>query len=332
MNQIAVADASIDHSLRTFERLVGDTPVVSVDIDVAGRTREILLKLESHNVAGSIKARTACGLIRGLVDSGRLRPGDELIESTSGNLGIALAALARCIGVGFTAVVDPLIPASAARRMAELGANLHRVDEPDETGGYLLTRLATVRRLLDADPRYVWPNQYENPDNVEVHRRSTGPEIHRQAGGNLDAVFAAISTGGTFAGLSRYFKEVSRGTRMVAVDVDGSLAYGSRPGKRYLSGIGASRRSSFLEDWLVDDIRHVSVGEAAHYCRTVLREHGIHLGASSGAVLAGATWYLADHPEAETVLCVCADGGDKYADTIYNDRWLGSIGLTARAA
>jgi N-(2-amino-2-carboxyethyl)-L-glutamate synthase len=324
--------APFDQQLATFELLVGDTPIVDIDVDVAGRRRQIKLKLESHNVGGSIKARTAYGLVRGLVDAGRLRPGSELVESTSGNLGIALTVLARCLGIGFTAVVDPLITASAARRMSELGAKLVMVEERDETGGYLLTRLATLRRLLASDPRYVWPNQYENTDNVEVHRTRTGPEIVRQTGGQLDAVCAAISTGGTFAGLSRYFKESGSATRMVAVDIEGSLAYGTKPGKRYLSGIGASRRSAFLEDWLVDEIEHVSVGESAHFCRTVLAEHGIHLGASSGAVLAGCVRFLAANPDVRNVLCVCADGGDKYADTIYDDRWLESIRLSTQCA
>lgn len=321
--------ASIDQQLATFELLVGDTPIVDIDVEVAGCRRQIKLKLESHNIGGSIKARTACGLVRGLVDTGRLGPGDELIESTSGNLGIALTVLARCLGVGFTAVVDPLITTGAARRMTELGAKLVIVEERDKTGGYLLTRLATLRRLLAEDPRYVWTNQYENLDNVEVHRTRTGPEIVRQTGGQLDAVCAAISTGGTFAGLSRFFKESGSGTRMVAVDIEGSLAYGTRSAERHLSGIGASRRSSFLEDWLVDEIEHVSIGESAYFCRSVLAEHGIHLGASSGAVLAGCVRFLAANPDVRNVLCVCADGGDKYADTIYDDRWLDSIRVSA---
>ncbi|MFG3055230.1 pyridoxal-phosphate dependent enzyme [Kitasatospora sp. NPDC048239] len=315
--------------LERFETLLGLTPIRTVTIDVLGRPRRIHLKLEGQNLTGSVKGRTAYGLVRGLAEDGLLRPGVELLESTSGNLGVALASMARYLGVGFSAVVDPMITAECRQRLAELGATVITVDRPDPAGGYLLSRLAAVRELVATDDRYVWANQYENPRNPEIHRTMTGPEILGQLPEPPDALFAAISTGGTFAGLAQHFREHSPRTRLVAVDINGSVAVGGPPGTRHLSGIGASRRSSFLEPDMIDQVAYASIAEAAYYCRLVLQESGIHLGGSSGAVLAACVRYLADHPETAEPLCVCADGGEKYQSTIYNDEWLESIGQPA---
>ncbi|MFF4603453.1 pyridoxal-phosphate dependent enzyme [Streptomyces sp. NPDC001339] len=321
----------MQHYLDRFETLLGLTPVKPITLDVQGRQRTIQLKLEGHNITGSIKARTAYGLVRGLVDEGKVRPGVELIESTSGNLGLALASMARYLGVGFTAVLDPMSTVECRSRLEDLGAGIVMVDEADEAGGYLLSRLAKVREILASDDKYVWVNQYGSQQNPEIHRRMTGPEILDQMPTPPDALFAAVSTGGTFAGVSRYFKENGLSTRMVAVDVTGSVAYGGRPGRRYLSGIGASRPSSFLEDWLIDHYMYVGTAEAAYYCRRVLKDAGIHLGASSGAVVAACVRYLEENPDISDVLCICADGGEKYESTVYNDAWLERIGADTAA-
>ncbi|MEU1176793.1 pyridoxal-phosphate dependent enzyme [Streptomyces sp. NPDC005820] len=326
-------DPLVQEYLDRFATLLGPTPVKTVTVDVLGTGRRIHLKLEGHNVTGSIKARTAYGLVRGLAEDGRLRPGAHLLESTSGNLGVALASMARFLGMRFTAVIDPMITAESRKRLVDLDANIVEVDEPDPAGGYLLSRLAKVSELLDRDDRYVWVDQYNSARNPDIHRRMTGPEILDQMVTPPDAVFAAISTGGTFAGLSRCFRENRPQTHMVAVDVNGSVAFGGRPGRRHLPGVGASRRSAFLDDSLVDHLTYTSIEEAVYYCRTLLRESGIHLGGSAGAVVAACVRYLAEHPEIREPLCVCADGGEKYRSTVYSDAWLDTIrGPAAPAA
>ncbi|MCW7944455.1 cysteine synthase [Streptomyces hygroscopicus] len=304
----------------------------TLTVDVLGRPRSINLKLEGHNITGSIKARTAYGLVRGLAEDGLIRPGVRLIESTSGNLGVALATMARYLGVGFTAVVDPLITTECLTRLRDLGATVVMVEDPDPAGGYLLSRLAKVKQMVAQDDAYVWVDQYNNWRNPEIHRQMTGPEILGQMPTPPDAVFAAISTGGTFAGLSRCFRARSPQTRMIAVDIKGSVAFGGRPGKRHLSGIGASRRSSFLDPGLIDHLAFAGVGESAYYCRAVLRDSGIYLGGSSGAVVAACVRYLAEHPEIQNPLCVCADGGEKYESTVYSDAWLEAIDERAAPA
>ncbi|MBC9726525.1 hypothetical protein H8R17_16960 [Streptomyces sp. TRM68367] len=116
------------------------------------------------------------------------------------------------------------------------------------------------------------------------------------------------------------------------MDINGSVAYGGQPGRRHLSGIGASRRSSFLEESLIDHYSYTSVGEAAFYCRQVLAEAGIHLGASSGAVVAACMRYLSEHPDVTDALCICADSGEKYESTVYSDSWIEKIGETLHPA
>jgi cysteine synthase A len=312
--------------LDRFETLVGRTPTKPIEISVRGRSHRIDLKLESYNITGSIKARTAYGLVRGLVDDGVLRPGARLIESTSGNLGVALATLARYLGVGFLAVIDPLITDECHARLVDLGAEILMVDRPDHNGGYLLSRLAAVREILDRDEGYVWVDQYSSPRNPEIHRQMTGPEITTQMPVPPDAIFAAISTGGTFAGLSAHFREHSPTTRMVAVDIKGSVAYCGTPGRRVLPGIGASRPSTFLRPDLVDHFYSVGLEEAVRQCREVLRDSGIQLGGSSGAVIAACVRHLTENPDGiERPLCICPDDGGKYEQTIYSDDWLSKI-------
>lgn len=318
------------HRVDAFGRLVSDTPTVRLNMTVESVPRTLRFKLEGHNIGGSIKARTAYGLARSLAQRGLLHPGIELVESTSGNLGIALALISKYLGIQFTAVVDPLITDDALRRLHELGATTDMVREPDAHGGYLLTRLERVRELVSESPERVWTDQYNNSANPEIHRETTGPEIRQHGAAHLDAVFAALSTGGTFAGVSSDIKQYSPGTAVVAVDITGSSAYRGMAAPRYVSGLGASQRSRFIEDWMVDDFRQVTLPEIAGSCRIMLQQHGLYLGASSGAVMAACLQYLKDNPEARDVCCLSPDLGEKYASTIYNRNWLESVGCARR--
>lgn len=202
----------------------------------------------------------------------------------------------------------------------------------DEAGGYLLSRLARVRELCASSDRLVWPNQYANLANPRAHEEGTGPEILGQMEGELDAVFVPVSTGGTLAGIGRFLRRESPATRIVAVDAAGSVALGGRPGPRLLTGIGASRRSSFLTRDLYDERSLVGDAAAFAFCRALAAATGVRAGGSSGAVLAACARNLAAHPELEHVVCLCADRGESYASTIFNDRWLRRQRLDARAA
>jgi cysteine synthase len=209
---------------------MGDTPVGRIRLLIDGKSRNAYLKLEGHNPGGSVKDRTALGLLQSLEATGQLRAGGRLVESSSGNLAISLAMLARDRGYRFTAVVDPNMTAENMRRLHSLGTEAKLVESPDDTGGYLLSRLACVREKLDEDPGLVWTNQYSNAANPEAHYLGTAPEIDRQMEHRVDAVFVAVSTGGTLAGIGRYFREASPDTRIIAVDARGSVALGGSLG------------------------------------------------------------------------------------------------------
>jgi N-(2-amino-2-carboxyethyl)-L-glutamate synthase len=308
-------------------RQVGDTPLRPIALPIEGRTRIVHLKLEAANPCGSLKDRTAQSLIDDLERRGLLERGSVLVESTSGNLGIALAWLARARGYRFVAVIDPKTTLENVTRLRQLGARLELVDTMDPAGGYLLARIERVRELCAASAAYVWPDQYGNPANPRAHEQGTAPELLEQFDGELDAVLVPVSTGGTLAGIARFFRRESPGTRVVAVDAQGSVALGGRPGPRLLTGIGAGKRSCFVTPDLYDQSLLVRDAEAFAFCRALAATTAIQLGGSSGATLAACARVLARDAELERVACICPDGGGSYRSTIYSDRWLARNGI-----
>lgn len=299
---------------------VGNTPLVPVAMFVDDQPREVWLKLESANPWGSIKDRTALSLIEDLERRG-LRAGDRVVESTSGNLGAALAAVCRERGYEFVAVVDPRTTSANLDAMADCAARIECVSTPDPHGGYLLTRLERVRQLA-SQPGWHWPNQYSNDANPRAHLSWTGPELVRQAPDAIDAVFIAVSTGGTLAGIAECLRRVSPHTHVEAVDVNGSVVFSAKAGRRRLVGIGSSRKSEFLRPWSYDSHSLVADAEAVAHCRALEQATGVGVGGSSGAVLAACCRYLRHHPECELPVCLCPDGSGKYRDSIYDDEWV----------
>jgi 2,3-diaminopropionate biosynthesis protein SbnA len=308
-------------------RQVGDTPLRPIALRIRGRTRIVKLKLEAANPCGSLKDRTAQSLLDDLEQRGLLERDSVLVESTSGNLGIALAWLARRRGYRFVAVIDPKTTPENVTRLRQLGARLEFVDRPDATGGYLLARIERVRQLCASSPAYVWPDQYANPANPRAHEQGTAPELLAQLGGELDAVLVPVSTGGTLAGIARFCRRESPTTQVIAVDARGSLALGGSPGPRLLTGIGAGKPSSFATPDLYDEAVRIGDAEAFAYCRALAASTAITVGGSSGATLAACARVLARDPDLERVACICPDGGRSYRSTIYSDRWLARNGI-----
>ncbi|MGB3565386.1 MAG: pyridoxal-phosphate dependent enzyme [Thermoanaerobaculia bacterium] len=304
-----------------------NTPIRRIRLLIGRESRNVCLKLEGHNPGGSIKDRTALSLLQSLESTGRLTAGGRLVESSSGNLAVGLAMLARDRGYRFTAVVDPRVTAENLRRLHDLGAQTTMVEIPDETGGYLLSRLARIREMLVEDSGLQWTNQYANPANPAAHYSGTAPEIFRQMEHRVDAVFVAVSTGGTLAGIGRFFREASPDTRIIAVDARGSVALGGSPGVRKLIGMGSSRRSEFADPGLYDELIYVGDCEAFTFCRALDAATGIKVGGSSGACLAACARYLQSHSRVERLVCICADRGEHYASSIFSNSWLAQNGL-----
>ena len=283
--------------------------------------RSLFLKCEGFNFAGSIKLKAAAAMVAAAEREGRLRPGSTLIESSSGNLGVALSMIAASRGYRFLCVTDSRCNLSSRQLMEALGSCVHVIAEPDATGGYLAARIEYVRALCAEDERYVWLNQYENAANWQAHHLTTAPAIARQFPG-LDVLFVGAGTTGTLMGCARYFRDHHPSVRIVAVDSVGSVTFGGPPGPRMLPGLGTSVRPPLLDESYVDDVVCVAEADAVRTCHDLARR-GFLFGGSTGTVVSGATSWLAEHDtEGLTAVAIAPDLGERYLDTVYQTNWL----------
>lgn len=281
----------------------------------------VYLKCEGFNFAGSVKLKAALGMVTDAERRGLLHRGSVLVESSSGNLGVALAMIAASRGYRFVCVTDPRCNPATHRLMAALGAEVRVVDTPDAAGGFLATRIALVRSLVAGDDRYVWLNQYANPENQGSHLVTTGPEIEA-AFPQLDVVFVGAGTTGTLMGCARYFRSRPRPVRVVAVDAAGSVTFGDRPTPRMIPGLGTSVRPEALDESYIDDVVHVAEPDTLEACHALARR-GFLFGGSTGTVVAGAADWLRRHGDATTTAVALApDMGERYLDTVYRPSWL----------
>ncbi|MFJ2477581.1 2,3-diaminopropionate biosynthesis protein SbnA [Streptomyces sp. NPDC087659] len=280
----------------------------------------LFLKCEGFNFAGSIKLKAATEMVEAAERDGLLRPDSVLIESSSGNLGVALSMIAASKGCRFLCVTDPRCNLSTRLLMEALGAEVHTVTEPGE-GGFLGARIDHVRALCASDDRYVWLNQYTNPHNGMAHYRRTAPAIARQFP-DLDVLFVGAGTTGTLMGCARYFREWHRPVRIVAVDSAGSVTFGDAPGRRMIPGLGTSVRPPLLDTSYVDEVVHVPEAETIRACHRLARR-GFLFGGSTGTVVSGATRWLAAHgDENVTAVAIAPDLGERYLETIYQTNWV----------
>jgi cysteine synthase A len=295
--------------------------------------RALYLKCEGFNFAGSIKLKAAAEMIAGLERDNRIEPDTVLIESTSGNMGIALSMIAASKGLRLICVIDPRCNRAARRVMEAFGADVRMVDQPDPTGGgYLASRLTYVRTLCDDNPNYLWLNQYASPGNWGAHYRTTAPAIAR-AFPHLDVLFIGAGTAGTLMGCARYFRDRPRPPLLVAVDTVGSVTFGGPSAPRFIPGLGASVPPPQLDPRYIDDVVVVPEGHSVAACRD-LAARGFLLGGSSGTVVHGALSWLASNDPAErlTSVAIAPDLGDRYLESVYDDGWVRDTYLPGEAA
>jgi 2,3-diaminopropionate biosynthesis protein SbnA len=300
---------------------IGGTPLVRLRRLFSG-SPQVLAKLELLNPGGSVKDRPARYIIeRGLRD-GTIAPGATIVESSSGNFGIALAMAARVYELDFVCVVDPKISPLNLRIMRQLGARVERVERPDPYGGYLHTRLERVQELLREIPGAHWIDQYANELNARCHYDGIGSEIvEALEGEQVDVLVAAVSTTATLLGAARRLRDVWPDVRVVAVDAAGSVIFGGPPRKRDLPGIGSSRRPELLNEAEVDDVVYVDDYDSARGCRELLLTEGILAGGSSGAVIAAVQRLAPQLPRGARVVTILPDRGERYMELVYDDDW-----------
>jgi cysteine synthase B len=287
----------------TVESTVGETPLVRLQRMQAGENNTILVKLEGNNPAGSVKDRPALGMIRRAEERGEIRPGDTLIEATSGNTGIALAMAAAIRGYRMVLIMPAHMSEERRQVMRAFGAEL--LDVPRE-GGMEAARDLALRMQSEGRGRVL--DQFANPDNPLAHYETTGPEIWRQSHGRITHFVSSMGTTGTIMGVSRYLKEMNPAIRIVGLQpADGSSIPGIRRWPpEYLPRIFERER--------VDDVLDIAQHEAESTMRELASREGILCGVSSGGAVAGALRVAAHTRDAVIVAIVC-DRGDRYLST-----------------
>jgi cysteine synthase A len=259
-------------------------------------------------------------MLRDAIRRGAVRRTTTIVESSSGNTGVALAVFCRMLDLTFVPVVDPNIQGHYLGLLESACDQVVHVDQRDGTGGYLETRLAKVQELLHSIGDAFWTDQYRNPSAMAAHYELTAGEIIASFPA-LDYVFVGVSTAGTIAGVSRRLEAHFPGVKVVAVDAEGSAVFGQRPRRRYIPGIGSSIVPELLRHALIDDTVHVSELDTIEACHELLQEHQIFAGGSSGSSFAAIESYPFPEPR-PTVLFLCADRGTAYMDTLYDARWV----------
>lgn len=279
-------------------------------------------KLEYFNPTGSVKDRAAAFILKEALKRKIINQETTIIESSSGNFGIALAAYCKKYSLRFNVVIDPFISPINEMLLEKFGANVFKVTVPDSKGGYLLNRLEKVNKLISGISNSYWINQYGNPLNIKAYYSTLGNEICQEIQ-NIDYVFLGISSGGTIAGVSQKVKELNANIKVIAVDVKGSVIFGGEPSTRYIPGIGASKVPDNLKYAFIDDFIMVDEKETVENCHYLLKHFNIFAGGSSGSVMAGIKKYFKQNTVSKdmTVVTIFADRGERYINTIYNEQW-----------
>jgi len=294
----AIADSVLD--------LIGHTPLVRLNRVVPEGAAEVLGKFEVFNPGGSVKDRIALSMIEAAEAAGAIKPGDTLVEPTSGNTGIGLAMVAATNHLILTMPDDMSIE---RRRMLErLGADL--VLTPALEG---MTGAVFAAQELVQKHGYFMPQQFENPSNPEAHRRTTGPEILEATGGRLDAFVAGVGTGGTITGVGEVLRGAGLVVRIVAVEpARAPVLQGGRAGIHAIQGIGASFVPGVLNRDVYDEVMSVRDEDAFAMTRRLAREEGLLVGVSSGANVWAAVEIAKQLGVGKRVVTVLPDTGERY--------------------
>jgi cysteine synthase len=303
---------------RIFESIcqtIGNTPLVRIRrmTEAAGCRAEVLAKLEFFNPLSSVKDRIALAMVEAAERAGKLGPDSVLVEPTSGNTGIALAFV--CAAKGYRLILTMPESMSLERRkmLQLLGAELELT--PASAG--MRGAIERAEALLEANPRAIMLQQFDNPANPDVHARTTAEEIWRDTGGRVDAIVTAVGTGGTLTGCARVLKPRRPELRMIAVEPeDSQVLSGGRPGGHKIQGIGAGFVPSVLARDAIDEILPISNETAFATARAAARIEGLPLGISSGATLAAAL-EVGARPEmaGRRIVAVMASSAERYLST-----------------
>lgn len=300
---------------------IGNTPMIRLSRISNKHRFSIFGKMESFNPGGSIKDRTAQNMLSEAIESGEVKPGDTVIESSSGNMAIGLAQACKFYGLKLIVVSDPKLNSHSERILLAYGARVEKIYNPKSKGGFLESRLQKVEELLKTYPDSHCLNQYENLANPQTHLQ-TMKEISEALEHNVDFIFISTSTCGTLMGCAQYILEKGLRTKIVAVDAVGSVTFGQDAQKRLIPGHGSGKPSNFLNEELVQAIIHVSDVECVQGCWDLLEKESILCGGSSGAVITAIKKHELHIPDGSNCVAILCDRGERYLDTIFNREWI----------
>ncbi len=301
---------------------IGHTPLVRLNRITDGAAATVLAKIEGRNPAFSVKCRIGTSMVKDAEAHGRLGPGKEIVEPTSGNTGIALAFVCAARGIPLTLTMPETMSVERRKLLVAYGARLVLTEGPKGMSG----AIAKAQEIVASDPdRYVLLQQFENPANPAIHEITTGPEIWNDTDGAIDILVSGVGTGGTITGVSRYIKRVrGKDIQSVAVEPTASPVLTQHlagqplaPAPHKIQGIGAGFVPKVLDLSLVDSVEQVSNEDAVLYARRLAREEGILAGISCGAAAAVAV-RLAQRPENadKTIVVILPDSGERYLSSI----------------
>jgi cysteine synthase A len=293
--------------------LIGNTPVVRLNRlpQLEGVGGEVWAKLENLNPGGSVKDRICRAMIEAAERDGRLRPGGTIVEPTSGNTGIGLALVAAVKGYRLVLTMPDTM--SEERRSLLVGYGATLVLTPDTKGMHAAIRRA--EELLAENPGWYMPQQFTNPANPEVHRRTTGPEILAQLP-RVDAFVAGVGTGGTITGVGEVLRAARPDVRIYAVEpAESPVLSGGEPGFHHIQGIGAGFVPAILDTGIYDAVIAIAESEAVAFTRALARYEGLLVGISSGAACAAAIAVARRLGRGSVVLTIFPDTGERYLTT-----------------
>ncbi len=298
----------------------GNTPLVKIPRLNKGLPGTVLVKMESFNPAGSVKDRIGVAMIEAAERDGRLRPDTVIIEPTSGNTGIALAFVAAAKGYPIVLTMPDTMTFERRNLLKAYGAQLVLTPGADGMKG----AIAKAQEIRDSDPgKYFMPQQFDNPANPEIHRRTTGEEIWRDTDGQVDVVVAIVGTGGTITGVAELLKSRKPSFRAIAVEPDASAVLsGDKPGPHKIQGAGAGFIPKNLNTQCYDEVIRVTNDEAIAMTRRAAREEGMLVGISAGGNIFAAL-QVAARPEMarKTIVTFACDTGERYlSNAVFADQ------------